>query len=539
MATYKITQNSDPFKALPGEQSPGVLALQQSLNALGAGLKEDSQYGPLTQKAFEQYGPSLPKAPQAAPLAPYNPPEGVIPTDNGLVKNDGQNTPVQPQSVNQGQNSANLPTPPAGTPAPTPAAPTDPNQNQNQNQPQAPTQPQQNNQQNANIPTLSTNLQVGSRGPDVSQIQNLLGVQTDGVFGPKTQAAVKSFQAANGLVVDGIVGPKTFAALTKSRSNVGAEKSVGDGMANSTQNKNQPKVLTGNKTIDSLLSLLENQSPQKSFTEVYKQVYQDLGINTIKSDYESQAKEFTALQEKKAEEAEEVNNNPWLSEGLRRSKLKKLDEKYEKRELILTNKMKLLEGQIQNGREDARFMAGKIMDQLEQADKLDNDIIIKAIEIAEKEAEAENKLIEVSPGASLYDPKSGRITFTAPKVGTGGGSGGVRIGGGKGGGGGSGVSDKDLKQGFSDFIKTGKDGEGQVFGNPQGKDGFSDPYVYITAFNSWPGTTNDFLAKFPVAKHVNPASFKLLPEAIRPAPKKGSASATSLSDDEFIKLLNQ
>jgi peptidoglycan hydrolase-like protein with peptidoglycan-binding domain len=39
------------------------------------------------------------------------------------------------------------------------------------------------------------------------------GIQVDGIFGPLTDAAVRSFQQALGLVVDGIVGPLTWRAL--------------------------------------------------------------------------------------------------------------------------------------------------------------------------------------------------------------------------------------------------------------------------------------------------------------------------------------
>lgn len=50
----------------------------------------------------------------------------------------------------------------------------------------------------------------GSRGKDVQRIQRAVGVTQDGIFGPKTEAAVKAYQRRHGLKADGIVGPKTW-----------------------------------------------------------------------------------------------------------------------------------------------------------------------------------------------------------------------------------------------------------------------------------------------------------------------------------------
>ena len=54
-------------------------------------------------------------------------------------------------------------------------------------------------------------LKLGSKGSEVKTLQSKLNLQTDGIFGPITEEAVKAFQKANNLSVDGIVGEKTWA----------------------------------------------------------------------------------------------------------------------------------------------------------------------------------------------------------------------------------------------------------------------------------------------------------------------------------------
>ena len=66
-------------------------------------------------------------------------------------------------------------------------------------------------------------LRIGSRGSEVSQLQELLNrrltllpaqrLRVDGEFGPRTAEAVKLFQARYGLGIDGVVGTRTWTAL--------------------------------------------------------------------------------------------------------------------------------------------------------------------------------------------------------------------------------------------------------------------------------------------------------------------------------------
>jgi caspase domain-containing protein/putative peptidoglycan binding protein len=75
-------------------------------------------------------------------------------------------------------------------------------------------------------------LRLGSRGEDVRHVQVLLQMAghdpgpIDGIFGSRTDQAVRSFQGANQLSQDGIVGPRTWEALTKSGGEDGPAQGI-------------------------------------------------------------------------------------------------------------------------------------------------------------------------------------------------------------------------------------------------------------------------------------------------------------------------
>jgi peptidoglycan hydrolase-like protein with peptidoglycan-binding domain len=56
-------------------------------------------------------------------------------------------------------------------------------------------------------------LRRGTRGTTVKKLQEKLGIDADGKFGPGTEKAVKAFQEKNGLKADGLVGPATLEKL--------------------------------------------------------------------------------------------------------------------------------------------------------------------------------------------------------------------------------------------------------------------------------------------------------------------------------------
>ena len=69
-------------------------------------------------------------------------------------------------------------------------------------------------------------LKKGSKGKDVRKLQEKLGLEITGTFGPKTEAAVKKWQKENGLKDDGIVGKITWSKMFGDESPVVIKEDV-------------------------------------------------------------------------------------------------------------------------------------------------------------------------------------------------------------------------------------------------------------------------------------------------------------------------
>ena len=117
--------------------------------------------------------------------------------------------------------------------------------------------------------TTYSQLSYGSKGSDVKTLQELLNqngysLDVDGVFGSKTQAAVKDYQTKNNLAVDGIAGNETWGSLS--------------GGTSSTESA--PKASTAAETSFSYDDYEESDAVQQAYALLQQQLNSKPGAYT-------------------------------------------------------------------------------------------------------------------------------------------------------------------------------------------------------------------------------------------------------------------
>lgn len=230
-------------------------------------------------------------------------------------------------------------------------------------------------------------LQPGNTGDSVKQLQDYLvsiGLMTRdqvntgyGTYGPQTTAAVLQLQKQLGIDYSsgpGYFGPRTIAALQTSAPSTpgtqptqpGAPVGTQGGLQQGTPTGTQPGVGgaqggqrgtmpgVGTPTLDSL-KFQEYNDPYAGLDPVAKQVkiYQDayngLGLSTIKQQYESYLKQEADLNKELQDRVLGINNNPWLSEGIRVKQIEKMQDSYRTRLDTLSHLMQLSDSLYKQG----------------------------------------------------------------------------------------------------------------------------------------------------------------------------------------------
>lgn len=124
-----------------------------------------------------------------------------------------------------------------------------------------------------------TTIKRGSRGSDVRDLQSTLNskgynLSVDGIYGSKTDAAVRDYQSKNGLSVDGIVGNNTWNSLKSSGASGNASVSPSVAPAASTPSKPDYSSYKYDASTDeayqkAMAALEQAQKNQPSYSDTY------------------------------------------------------------------------------------------------------------------------------------------------------------------------------------------------------------------------------------------------------------------------------
>lgn len=267
--------------------------------------------------------------------------------------------------------------------------------------PAAPQQTQQQAQQPTQQPATQTNTQStptmpwasGHTGADVKALQDMLvskGFMTaaqqatgPGIFGPQTQAALAAYQMQNG-------GPS---ASTSPQNGSGGTSNGGQ-----STYTNQPATATQ-----------PAKSAVQSVIDDYTTAYTALGLSDIKSEYQKYVQQQTDLTNKQNAEKQNIDNNPWMTQGIKDSTKAQIDRKYQSQQDTLTHQTSLLDSLYKQGQQEVSNIVDK-------ATAIDAAQVKAAADLAQKQVDAVNALklekVKASDAVNLKETTPGKAPVT-------------------------------------------------------------------------------------------------------------------------------
>ena len=291
-------------------------------------------------------------------------------------------------------------------------------------------------------------LKTGAKGEEVTQLQQFLQSQgyspgvIDGVFGNKTAAALKQFQQSAGISADAVVGPQTRQAI-QSKLGVTPPAPVtpteaGPGVAEGGEPNQKDQELFGIlqsygldiKDEKELADAFKFQ-PTRTFEEIYKEMYDAVGLDKVRENIEKTTAKLKELDDKHQQKVGEINENPWISETLRVKKLGVEDNRYQSERGTEAENLQLLQKQFDDAQDEIKFTAKETLANFYKEREFEQDELERILKRAEDELESRRKVSTKVKGTTvvvggrklLIDPYTGETikdlgasgTKTTPK----------------------------------------------------------------------------------------------------------------------------
>lgn len=180
----------------------------------------------------------------------------------------------------------------------------------------------------------------------------------------------------------------------------------------------------GIQADDTSLYQAAQSNPVQFVTDLYNQMYRTAGLGDIKNQYETINKEYEDLQNELSDKIQDINDNPWLTEGVRQRQIRSLQARYEDRLGNLTNRLTLSQSLYESGVAEVRFVTDLAVGQYNAELSRQQDLYLKTLDNAQRQAEAEFdqqfKLASLAQDQSQFEAQLALSKFKATQTGGGG-----------------------------------------------------------------------------------------------------------------------
>lgn len=134
------------------------------------------------------------------------------------------------------------------------------------------------------------------------------------------------------------------------------------------------------------------QNPIQAFGDTYKQLLNTLGVADIKTQFESVQKKYSDLENELNDKIGGVNDDPWLTEGVRVGRIRSLQDKYQGKLGILNDQMTLYNSLYQQGIQEAQYVTNAAYNQ----SNFNTQTQLNILQLAEQQLAAQNSLSQQS-----------------------------------------------------------------------------------------------------------------------------------------------